>query len=36
MYIHGLTETAMFGNCVDSVEDAYHYFFKCPSMNHVE
>lgn len=27
---HGLSETAMCGNCANSVEDVYHYFFKCP------
>lgn len=30
MYNHGLTATATCVNCVDSVEDAYNYFFKCP------
>lgn len=30
MYNHGLTETALCGYCVDSVEDDYHYFFKRP------
>lgn len=33
MYNHGLAETAMCGNSVDSVEDSYHctyFFFKCP------
>lgn len=29
MYNHGLTKTAMCGNCVNSVEDVYHYFFQC-------
>lgn len=29
MYNHGLSETAMCGNCANSVEDVYHYFFKC-------
>lgn len=30
MYNHGLTKTSMCGNWVDSVEDAYYLFFKCP------
>lgn len=30
MYNRGLAEIAMCGNCVDSVEDAYDYFLKCP------
>lgn len=29
-YNHGLAETAMCDNCVDSVEDAYDYFLECP------
>lgn len=39
MYNHGLAETAMCGNSVDSVEDSYHctYFFSnVRSVNHLK
>ena len=30
LYNHCLSDTPMCEHCIDSVEDAHHYFFTCP------